>query len=108
MRYEHLKDSGGLPIVGVNTFLSADGSPFVLPDEVIRSDDEAKDRLIRDVQTLRQSREKSSSVATTDIQEAALTGGNVFSALMEAAKVCSLGTMTEALHSVGGRYRRNM
>ena len=108
MRYEHLKDSGGLPIVGVNTFLSPEGSPFVIPDEVIRSDDEAKDRLIRDVQTLRQSREKSSDVAIADIQNAALTGGNVFAALMEAAKACSLGTMTHALHAVGGQYRRNM
>jgi len=28
--------------------------------------------------------------------------------LMEAVKVCSLGTITQALYEVGGKYRRNM
>jgi methylmalonyl-CoA mutase len=28
--------------------------------------------------------------------------------LMDAARVCSLGQITEALYEVGGRYRRNM
>jgi methylmalonyl-CoA mutase len=32
----------------------------------------------------------------------------VFDQLMEAAKVCSLGSMTQALFEVGGEYRRNM
>jgi methylmalonyl-CoA mutase len=108
MRYEHLKDSGGLPIVGVNTFLSTDGSPFVIPEEVIRSDSAAKDRLVADVRAVRDSRSKSADAAVSDIQEAALAGENVFAALMEASKVCSLGTMTKALHAVGGQYRRNM
>jgi methylmalonyl-CoA mutase len=108
MRYEHLKDSGGLPIVGVNTFLSSDGSPFVIPEEVIRSDSAAKDQLVADVRAVRESRAKSSDAAVSNVQEAALAGENVFSALMEASKVCSLGTMTRALHAVGGQYRRNM
>ncbi|MEN9432409.1 MAG: hypothetical protein RL206_1328, partial [Bacteroidota bacterium] len=28
--------------------------------------------------------------------------------IMEAAKICSLGAMTEAMFEVGGQYRRNM
>ncbi len=40
LKYEHMKDSGALPIIGVNTFLSAEGSPFVRPTEVIRSTEE--------------------------------------------------------------------
>jgi methylmalonyl-CoA mutase len=108
MRYEHLKDSGGLPIVGVNTFISRDGSPFVIPEEVVRSDDEAKNRLIDDVRAVRDSQTDAATSATTKIQAAALAGENVFVALVEAAKVCSLGTMTRALHTVGGQYRRNM
>jgi methylmalonyl-CoA mutase len=32
----------------------------------------------------------------------------VFGALMDAAKVCSLGQMSGALYQVGGQYRRNM
>lgn len=33
---------------------------------------------------------------------------NVFAKLMEAARVCSLGQITEALFEVGGQYRRSM
>ena len=35
--YETLKHKGELPIIGVNTFLSKDGSPTILPREVIRA-----------------------------------------------------------------------
>jgi methylmalonyl-CoA mutase len=42
------------------------------------------------------------------LQHDALRGGNVFASLMEAAKVCSLGQMSQALYQVGGQYRRNM
>ena len=33
---------------------------------------------------------------------------NVFAKLMEAARVCSLGQITDALFEVGGQYRRSM
>ncbi len=108
MRYEHLKNNGELPIVGVNTFLSTDGSPFVIPEEVIRSDSAAKDQLIADTATLKDSMAKQAEASVREVQAAALAGENVFAALMEAAKVCSLGAMTHALHAVGGQYRRNM
>jgi methylmalonyl-CoA mutase len=42
------------------------------------------------------------------VQHAAVTNGNVFEALMEACKTCSLGQLTKALFDVGGQYRRNM
>jgi methylmalonyl-CoA mutase len=32
----------------------------------------------------------------------------VFAELMEAARVCSLGQITNALFEVGGQYRRSM
>ena len=38
----------------------------------------------------------------------AIQNENIFEKLMEAAKVCSLGQITEALFKVGGQYRRNM
>ncbi|HAH58283.1 MAG TPA: methylmalonyl-CoA mutase, partial [Bacteroidales bacterium] len=41
--YEKLKHSGKLPIMGVNTFLSNEGSPTVIPAEVMRSTPEEKD-----------------------------------------------------------------
>jgi isobutyryl-CoA mutase len=42
------------------------------------------------------------------LRHAATHNGNVFAALMDAAKVATLGQMSEALYEVGGRYRRNM
>ncbi|KAA3635231.1 MAG: methylmalonyl-CoA mutase, partial [Armatimonadetes bacterium] len=108
MKYEHLKDSGELPIIGVNTFLSAEGSPFVTPDEVIRSDDDDKERLIADLGALHHRERKRSEVALQELQAVALRGENIFSALMEATKVCSLGQLSDALFAVGGKYRRNM
>ena len=42
------------------------------------------------------------------LKQLALTGGNIFEALMEAVRCCSLGQITQALYEVGGKYRRNM
>ena len=42
------------------------------------------------------------------LQRTALDGDNLFAALMDAAKVCSLGQISSALYAVGGQYRRNM
>ncbi len=36
------------------------------------------------------------------------TGDNVFAALMDAARVCSLGQITDTFFDVGGQYRRNV
>jgi methylmalonyl-CoA mutase len=38
----------------------------------------------------------------------AISGGNLFGALMESVKSCSLGQITQALYDVGGKYRRNV
>ena len=108
LRYETLKDNGKLPIVGVNTFLSAEGSPFMRPAEVIRSSDEDKDLLVADVAALKERSPKDAEAALTRVQQVALDGGNVFSALMDSVRFCSLGQLSDALFEVGGRYRRNM
>ena len=42
------------------------------------------------------------------VKEAALHGQNVFYPLMDAARVCSLGQLTQAFFEVGGKYRRGM
>jgi methylmalonyl-CoA mutase len=108
LRYETLKDSGELPIVGVNMFLSSEGSPFMRPEEVIRSSDEDKDELILGVSALHERSRKESEAAVELLQQVALAGGNVFEALMNAVPHCSLGQLSAALFEVGGRYRRNM
>ncbi|MCI0544210.1 MAG: methylmalonyl-CoA mutase family protein, partial [Actinobacteria bacterium] len=44
--YEQQKESGAYPIIGVNTFLSKEGSPFEIPKSLIRSTAEDRDRQI--------------------------------------------------------------
>ncbi|MFN5217265.1 MAG: methylmalonyl-CoA mutase family protein, partial [Sphingomonadales bacterium] len=106
--YETLKHSGELPIIGVNTFLSSKGSPTVLPQEVIRSTREEQDRQITTVKNLHKGNEQESKAALDAIRNAAVHNGNVFEQLMEAAKFCTLGQITQTLFEVGGQYRRNM
>ncbi len=106
--YETLKHSGKLPVIGVNTFLSSEGSPTVLPREVIRATEDEKERQIATVKALQERAGERASDAVRAIQKAAVENRNVFDVLMDAARVCSLGTMTRALFEVGGEYRRNM
>jgi methylmalonyl-CoA mutase len=108
MYYEMKKHSGELPLIGVNTFLSADGSPTVLPREVIRATEEEKKDQIETVSALIERNKDLAHEELRKAQVAAIEGKNVFEALMNASKVCSLGEITDALFEVGGQYRRNM
>ena len=108
MYYEQLKHSGELPIMGVNTFLSDDGSPTVLPQEVIRSTDEEKQYQIRQLTAMQVRNMDAAARQIGRLQDVAVQNGNLFDALMEAVKVCSLGQITHSLFAVGGQYRRNM
>jgi methylmalonyl-CoA mutase len=42
------------------------------------------------------------------VKRVSVANGNIFEALMEASKVCSLGQLSAALYQVGGQYRRSM
>ena len=106
--YETLKHTGAYPIIGVNTFLSSKGSPTIIPKEVIRATSDEKDRQIVNLEALHQHHGTNSEEALTRLQKAALTDVNVFDALMNVSKVCTLGQITEALFMVGGKYRRSM
>ncbi len=106
--YEQQKESGAYPIVGVNTFLSKEGSPFQIPKELIRSSSEDKDRQITNLRAFQHRNREAAETALADLQKAAVQGDNLFESLMEAAKVASLGQMSRALYDVGGQYRRNM
>ena len=46
--------------------------------------------------------------ATWTKVKAAAQGANVFSELLEAVRVCSLGQISNALYAVGGQYRRGV
>jgi methylmalonyl-CoA mutase len=108
MHYETLKHTGEMPIIGVNTFLSDEGSPTVVPGEVIRSTVEEKEYQISMLQDLQERNAETGQAQLDKLKEVALQNGNIFDALMSACKYCSLGQITQALYEVGGQYRRNM
>ena len=108
LHYESLKHSGSLPIVGVNTFLDAEGSPTVLPREVIRATQDEKEYAIRSLTEFKQRNAARVPQALLNLQKVALEEGNTFESLMEAAKVCTLGQLSNSLYRVGGQYRRSM
>ena len=106
--YETLKHTGEFPIIGVNTFLSSKGSPTVLPMEVIRATEEEKEYQIEMLGNLHKSKEELANEALARLQKTAIQNENMFEEMMEAAKHCSLGQISNALFEVGGQYRRNM
>ncbi|ANE52402.1 methylmalonyl-CoA mutase family protein [Flavisolibacter tropicus] len=106
--YEHQKHTGELPLIGVNTFLNKNGSPTVLPAEVIRSTKEEKEQQIQNLQAFWKRNEAKSEMSLKRLKEAAINNSNLFAELMETVKYCSLGQITNALYEVGGQYRRSM
>lgn len=89
-------------------FLSKDGSPTIIPEEVIRATTEEKEAQINTLKGLKASAAGKSEDALRKLQLSAVQNENIFEALMEAVKYCSLGQITNALFEVGGQYRRNM
>jgi methylmalonyl-CoA mutase len=106
--YETLKHTGEFPIIGVNTFLSSKGSPTVTPKEVIRATTDEKEFQISMLQSLHKRNADTGQHLLRDLQLTAIRNHNMFDAMMEVTKYCSLGQITKALFEVGGQYRRNM
>ena len=106
--YEHQKHTGEYPIVGVNTFLNKQGSPTIIPNEVIRSTKEEKEQQIKNLHAFWNRNENRSGEMLKRLKDAAIKNENLFEVLMETVKYCSLGQITHALYEVGGQYRRNM
>ncbi|WP_431294347.1 methylmalonyl-CoA mutase family protein [Pedobacter sp. P26] len=106
--YETLKHTGEYPIVGVNTFLNKNGSPTIVPGEVIRATEEEKQYQISALQKFQGRNADRSADLLKQLQKSAIAGDNIFEQLMEICKICSLGQISKALYEVGGQYRRNM
>ncbi len=106
--YERRKHDGSLPLIGINTFLApSTDQPAPQPD-LVRSSDAEKDFQVAQVRAFQQRHAGQAPAALQHLQQVAAAGGNVFSALVETVKVCSLGQITQALYRVGGQYRRNV
>ena len=107
--YEHLKHSGELPVVGVNTFVNPGGSHDASRDLTLaRTDAGEKDDRLRDLAAFQALHAAEAPAALDRLRETVLSGGNVFSELLETVGCCSLGQITHALYEVGGQYRRAM
>jgi methylmalonyl-CoA mutase len=106
--YEHLKHTGELPLIGVNTFLNKKGSPTIIPNEVIRSTKEEKEQQIVNLQSFWKRNKIKSEAALKKLKHIAINNGNLFAELMETVKYCSLGQITHALYEVDGQYLSNM
>ena len=109
MLYEHRKHDGSLPIVGVNTFLK-ESDPDATPEhvELARATDEEKQGQLDRVHAFQAEHADDAQAALARLRDAALNDENVFAALMDAARVCSLGQVTDTFFEVGGQYRRNV
>jgi methylmalonyl-CoA mutase len=109
--YEHLKHTGEIPIIGVNTFINP--NPSNIHVELARSTDLEKKEQIENLRAFQRRNEKIAPVKLKQLQSIAKNfypnkPYNTFEELMETVKYCSLGQITHALYEIGGQYRRNM
>jgi methylmalonyl-CoA mutase len=110
MKYERLKHSGELPIVGVNTFLPKDPEQAQIPREIelTRASQEEKEACVTRLRAFHSKHEEGAKKEMVALKRAALQEENLFSALLSATEECSLGQVTRTLYEVGGEYRRNI
>lgn len=108
--YERLKHNGKFPIVGVNTYLNPQGDIMqeLSGSELTRATTAEKKEQIDNLRAFQKRNELPAKAALERLKEVARSGENLFEALLEAARVCSLGQMTHALYTVGGEYRRSV
>jgi methylmalonyl-CoA mutase len=107
--YEYLKDSGELPIVGVNTFVNQEGNTNEIASQPLtRASYEDKKEQIRRKENFQMRNKNKKEEALRKLKNAVIGEKNIFEELMDTVHSCSLGEITQALYEVGGRYRRSM
>ncbi len=108
MLYEQRKHDGTLPIIGVNTFLADNPDQGTTEVELARGTEAEKQSQLTRLANFQRRNTDHAPGALARLAEAATSGGNVFDALMDAVRYCSLGQISEAFFEVGGQYRRNV
>jgi len=108
--YELKKDSGELPIVGVNTFLDPGATDGQGLEKVAlsRATPEEKRGQIEALRAFQRRHQVEAPEALARLKRSAQPGGNIFAELMQTVRAASLGQITHALYEVGGQYRRAM
>lgn len=107
MKYEMMKASGELPIIGVNTFLGPENTNYESL-EVIRATEQEKQEQITRCQDFIKRAGSKNQEALERLSLVALSGKNIFAELMETVKYASLGQISHLLYKCGGEYRRSM
>jgi methylmalonyl-CoA mutase len=109
MLYEQRKHDGSLPIIGVNTFRPHASETAPRGDlELARGTETEKQSQLARVEAFQSCHRDAAEPALARLRDAVVSGRNVFAELMNAARVCSLGQLTDAFFEVGGQYRRNV
>jgi methylmalonyl-CoA mutase len=110
LKYERLKHTGELPIVGVNTFenQSRSGDEEANALTLTRASADEKNQQIERLRAFQAAHAGERDAALERLAAVALAGGNIFECLMDVTRVCSLGEISRKLFEVGGEYRRNM
>ncbi len=106
--YETKKHDGSYPIVGVNTFRNPGGEALHETPDLARSTEEEKRSQLRRLREFHDRHSQEAPPALARLKQAAIKSENIFGALMDAVRCCSLGQLTQALFEVGGQYRRSM
>ncbi|WP_081759358.1 fused isobutyryl-CoA mutase/GTPase IcmF [Thioalkalivibrio sp. HK1] len=106
--YEQKKHDGSLPIVGVNTFVNPNAASDRTTISLARSTSKEKEEQIERLRAFHERHAGQAPLALERLRKAALEGENLFEALMDAVRCCSLGQITDTLFEVGGQYRRSM
>ncbi|MFJ1764263.1 fused isobutyryl-CoA mutase/GTPase IcmF [Amycolatopsis sp. NPDC088138] len=106
--YERKKHDGSLPIIGVNTFRNPRAGEDDIEVELARATEDEKRSQLDRLSDFQHRHKEDAQQALKALREAATRGGNLFGVLMDAARVCTLGQITEAFFEVGGQYRRNV
>lgn len=107
------KHDGMLPLISVNTFLSASsagdhGGEIVTESGLIGSAEEEKGQQIANEKRYGEACNALASDSLKVLQQTARDRRNVFEQLIEAVKYNSLRQISHALYDMGGEYRRNM
>jgi len=108
--YEHQKDNGIIPIIGVNTFINIKRSININNNEstLVRSTKEEKDLQVQQISFLNKYFLKEKQEAINNLKIAVQNNENIFDELMYTTKRCTIGDISNSLYEVGGSYRRNM
>jgi methylmalonyl-CoA mutase len=76
--------------------------------ELARASQEEKNYQLTQVTEFQKTHSTQAQLEIKNLKRAALSGENIFEALLSAARHCSLYQMSQALYEVGGQYRRNL